>query len=52
MVQAIEMTDQEKKEMYSLLEKEELIEMIIEANKQIDNLTDPINVYNLEDSKI
>lgn len=42
MNQVIEITDKEKHEMYSLLDKEQLIKMLIEANKQLDRITKDI----------
>lgn len=44
MYQEIETTDQEKFEMYNLLEKEVLIGMLIESNKHLRRLT-PTIVY-------
>lgn len=40
MLQVIEMTHSEKVEMYQMLEKEKLIEMLIEANIVIKQLTE------------
>lgn len=37
MTQRVEQTHQEKVEMYMELEKEQLIEMLIEANRHLDN---------------
>jgi ArsR family metal-binding transcriptional regulator len=45
MVQVIEMTHKEKVEMYQLIEKDRLIEMLIEANNVIRNLTPKITLY-------
>lgn len=42
-VQEVEMTDVEKKLMYSKLKKSELIEILIEANKHLKYLSE---VYN------
>lgn len=38
MVQRIEMSDKEKYEMYSLLEKDALISMLIECNRIMQNI--------------
>lgn len=43
MVQIIEMTYQEKYDMYMKSKKSELIEMLIESNKQLDNI--PPRIY-------
>lgn len=40
MMQTIEMTHEEKVEMYSMIEKHKLIEMLIEANNVINRLTE------------
>lgn len=40
-----EITDEQKRKMYSALEKEELIEMLIEANKHLDSLAHPVSYY-------
>ena len=39
MIQVIEMTHSEKVEMYQVVEKDRLIEMLIAANNAIDQLT-------------
>jgi hypothetical protein len=44
MVQVVEMSHQEKIEMYRMIDKERLIEMLIEANNVISRLT-PKVVY-------
>ncbi len=44
MNQVIETTDKEKYEMYSLLEKDVLIGMLIEANKHLQRLTPKVFV--------
>lgn len=38
MVQRSEMSDKEKYEMYSALEKDSLIKMLIEANRHLQNI--------------
>ena len=40
MMQVIEMTHSEKVEMYRMVEKDKLIEMLIEANNVINQLTE------------
>jgi hypothetical protein len=45
MLQVIETSDKEKFEMYSLLEKDVLIGMLIECNKHLQRLT-PTVIYN------
>lgn len=45
-VQLVEMTDEEKFEMYNKCTKEELIRMLIQANKVLDSLYKP--TYNLK----
>lgn len=44
MLQIIEMSHKEKVEMYQLIEKDRLIEMLIEANNVINKLTPKIQV--------
>lgn len=44
MMQVIEMTHSEKVEMYQMVEKERLIEMLIEANNVINRLTEVKNL--------
>jgi hypothetical protein len=44
MMQVIEMTHSEKVEMYQMIEKDRLIEMLIEANNQINRLTEVKNL--------
>lgn len=44
MMQMIEMTNSEKVEMYQMVEKDKLIEMLIEANNVINRLTEVINL--------
>jgi hypothetical protein len=39
MITTVITTDQEKFEMYDLLSKEQLIKMLIEANRHLDRLT-------------
>ncbi len=48
MLQVVEMTHSEKVKMYQSVEKDELIEMLIEANNAIDQLSKP----DVEHSKI
>lgn len=43
-MQVIEMTYSEKVEMYQMVEKDKLIEMLIEANNQINRLTEVKNL--------
>lgn len=43
MMQVIEMTHSEKVEMYQMVEKDKLIEMLIEANNFINRLTEAKN---------
>ena len=43
MISTVITTDQEKFEMYDLLSKEQLIKMLIEANKHLDRLTPKID---------
>lgn len=43
--QIVEMTDEEKFEMYDKLPKEDIIKMLIQANKVIDDLYEPKVVY-------
>lgn len=43
-MQVIEMTHSQKVEMYSMVEKDKLIEMLIEANNVIKRLTEVKNV--------
>lgn len=47
MVQIVDMSHSEKVAMYDLIEKPRLIEMLIEANRVIEQLTNtiPVNVY-------
>lgn len=45
-VQMVEMTDEEKFEMYNKCTKEELIRMLMQANKVLDSLYNP--TYNLK----
>lgn len=45
MVQVIEMTHSEKIEMYQKVEKDKLIEMLIEANNAINRLTEAKNLH-------
>lgn len=42
MVQIIETSHQEKVEMYRMIDKESLIEMLIEANKHLSRLTNVV----------
>jgi len=49
MVQTIEMSHQKKVEMYRMIDKERLIEMLIEANKHLSKLT-PIVVLTNENT--
>ena len=42
MITTVITTDQEKFEMYDLLSKEQLIKMLIEANRHLDRLTPKI----------
>ena len=44
MMQVIEMTHSEKVEIYQMVEKERLIEMLIEANNVINRLTEVKNL--------
>ena len=44
MMQVIEMTHSEKVEMYQMIEKDRLIEMLIEANNVINRLTEVKNL--------
>jgi hypothetical protein len=44
MMQVIEMTHSEKVEMYQMVEKDRLIEMLIEANNVINRLTEVKNL--------
>jgi hypothetical protein len=44
MMQVIEMTHSKKVEMYQMVEKDELIEMLIEANNVINRLTEAKNL--------
>ena len=44
MMQVIEMTHSEKVEMYQMVEKDKLIEMLIEANNVINRLTEVKNL--------
>jgi len=44
MMQVIEMTHSEKVEMYQMIEKDRLIEMLIEANYVINRLTEVKNL--------
>lgn len=44
MMQVIEMTHSEKVEMYQMVEKDKLIEMLIEANNVINGLTEAKNL--------
>ena len=44
MMQVIEMTHSEKVEMYQMVEKDKLIEMLIEANNVINRLTEAKNL--------
>ena len=44
MMQVIEMTHSEKVEMYQMIEKDRLIEMLIEANNVINQLTEVKNL--------
>ena len=44
MMQVIEMTHSEKVEMYQTVEKDKLIEMLIEANNVINRLTEVKNL--------
>ncbi len=44
MMQVIEMTHSEKVEMYRMIEKDRLIEMLIEANNVINRLTEVKNL--------
>ncbi len=43
-MQVIEMTHSEKVEMYQMVEKDKLIEMLIEANNVINRLTEAKNL--------
>jgi hypothetical protein len=49
MVQVVEMLHQEKVEMYRLVDKEKLIEMLIQANLMLNSLTPKINIYTNND---
>ena len=44
MMQVIEMTHSEKVEMYRMIEKDRIIEMLIEANNVINRLTEAKNL--------
>jgi hypothetical protein len=44
MMQVIEMTHSEKVEMYQMVEKDKLIEMLIEGNNVINRLTEEKNL--------
>lgn len=45
MVQIVKMSHQEKAEMYRMIDKESLIEMLIEANCQLSKLTPTVIVF-------
>lgn len=44
--QVVEMTDEEKQKMYNEFPKEEIIKMLISANKFIETLTTQVNESN------
>lgn len=50
-MQVIEMTHSEKVEMYQMVEKDKLIEMLIEANNFINRLTEAKNLRIADVSK-
>jgi len=47
MIQVIETTHQEKVEMYQRIEKDKLIEMLIEANRIISLVCNKYNIGNI-----
>jgi ArsR family metal-binding transcriptional regulator len=44
-MKTVEISHNEKVEMYRLVDKEQLIEMLIEANNTVDRLTSNVNLY-------
>lgn len=52
MVQTVEMSYEEKVEMYQLVEKNKLIEMLIEANNVISKLTPKIALSEPLDNEV
>ena len=46
MVQVVQQTRQEKQEMYQLLSKEQLIDMLIESNEHLEMLVIEPYIYN------
>lgn len=48
MNQVVEMSIEERKAMYRMIDKERLIEMLISANDNLTRLTTPLQVYNVD----
>jgi hypothetical protein len=52
MYQIVEMSHKEKVEMYRLIDKEKLIEMLIESNNHLHRVTTPLKVVYHDQQKI
>lgn len=48
MMHRTELTDKEYRELYEQIDKSKLIDMLIECNRQINRLTEPMVIYPYE----